>query len=254
MVSWNVLADAYVRREYYPHTLPSVLDRAGRRRAVAERLGTFAKVDILCLQEVDTALFTLAEERLTDSTGRLFKKRGKGEGCAIFVRHALTSDPVWKELVFSDHSTHIALGVTFAGVTIVCTHLKWEPEGTPVDVHRGRVQMREILDTWSSGARIICGDFNADPNSHVLALARERGLNDAYASLPEAYTCNANGKKARIDFILHSADFTATPSPIALVEDDTPLPSDTEPSDHLAIEALLDRQDRESSRKLVDRT
>ena len=35
----------------------------------------------------------------------------------------------------------------------------------------------------------------AHQNPDVVALARSRGLEDAYASVPEAYTCNANNKK-----------------------------------------------------------
>ena len=242
VVSWNVLADAYVRREYYPHTTPEVLDRAKRRRAVAERLAKLADADVICLQEIDSALFALAEEKLPGSTGRLFRKRGRGEGCAVFVRHALTTDPEWRELVFSDRSGHIALGCTFGGMSVVATHLKWEPEGTPAESHRGRVQLAEILDAWTTSSKIICGDFNAEPESDVLALAKERGLVDAYASLPDAYTCNANGKKKRIDFILTTSDFVATPSPLPAIDDDTPLPSEAEPSDHIAIEARLDRR------------
>jgi mRNA deadenylase 3'-5' endonuclease subunit Ccr4 len=241
VVSWNVLADAYLKDERYPHTPPPVLERAARRRAVKERLAAYAKVDVLCLQEVDTALFAVAEQALPSSRSRHFKKRGRGEGSAIFVREALTTDPEWHELVFSDRSGHVALAVTFAGVTVVSTHLKWEPPGTPAAAHRGRVQLGEIFDAWPSGSRIVCGDFNAEPESDVLQLAAARGYSDAYASMPEAYTCNANGKKKRIDFILHSPDFTATPSRIPDVADDTPLPSEKEPSDHVAIEARLDR-------------
>jgi hypothetical protein len=66
-------------------------------------------------------------------------------------------------------------------------------------------------------------------------------MHDAYAKLPQAFTANANGRKKRIDFILYSDDFGATPAPIAPIGDDTPLPSDTEPSDHLPIEVRLDR-------------
>lgn len=239
VVSWNVLADAYLRHEYYPHTPPEVLERARRRKAVVDRLGT--DVEVLCLQEVDAALFAAAEERLTDSVGRHFRKRGKGEGCAIFVRRAAAAELEWRELVFSDKSGHVALGVSFGGLTIVTTHLKWEPDGTATETHRGRVQLAEIFDAWPTGPRVVCGDFNAEPGSDVLTLAEARGFRDAYVSLPEAYTSNANGKKKRIDFILCSADFTATPSPVTRVEDDTPLPSETEPSDHIAIEARLDR-------------
>jgi endonuclease/exonuclease/phosphatase family metal-dependent hydrolase len=242
VVSWNVLADAYVRREYYPQTSPAILDRRHRRKAVADRLATYDKVDVLCLQEVDAALFALAEEKLPDSTGRLFRKRGRGEGCAIFIRQAVTSEPAWREIAFADRSGYIALGVSFAGISVVSTHLKWEPPNTPAETHRGRVQLGEILETWSTGPRIVCGDLNADPASSVLDLARERGLRDAYAALPDAFTANANGEKKRIDFILHSAEFQkVTPAPLPRVDDDTPLPSETEPSDHVAIEAELTR-------------
>jgi endonuclease/exonuclease/phosphatase family metal-dependent hydrolase len=242
VVSWNVLADAYVRREYYPNTSPEVLHRAKRRKAVAERIATFDDVEVLCLQEVDAALFALAEEKLPESIGRLFRKRGKGEGCAIFVRSAMSSNPEWRELVFSDLSGHVALGVTIGELTVVNTHLKWEPDGTPTDVHRGYIQLREVLDTWPSGPRVVCGDFNALPGSDVLALATSRGLLDGYASLPDAYTCNAENTKKRIDFILHTADFTATPSATPKIDDTTPLPSDVEPSDHVPIQVRLDRR------------
>jgi len=236
-----VLADAYVRREYYPHTPRAVLDPERRRRAVADRLFTYADVDVLCLQEVDAALFALAGTTLPDSIGRLLPKRGRGEGCAIFVRRALAGDAIWREHVFSDHSGHVAIGVTFEGVAVVSTHLKWEPPDTPANAHRGLGQLAEILELWSSGSRIICGDFNADADSDVAALGASRGLSDAYASLADACTCNANGKKRRIDYILHSPDFTAAPTPLLAIQDDTPLPSVTEPSDHLAIEARMDR-------------
>lgn len=241
VVSWNVLADAYLRDEYFPHTPPEVLERGPRRKAVVDRLERLAGVEVLCLQEVDGQLFALAQERLKDSTGHHFKKRGKGEGVAIFVRHALTQEPKFKEHAFSDLSGHVALGVSFADVTIVSSHLKWAPDGTAPGEHPGRGQLAEILDTWSTGTRVVCGDFNAVPTSDVLELARERGLQDAYASIDAAYTCNANGKRKRIDYILHTADFRATPTPLPEITDDTPLPSENEPSDHLPIEARLDR-------------
>jgi len=249
VVSWNVLADAYTKEEHYPHTPPEMLERGARRTVVQERLLKFAETaDVLCIQEIDTAQFTMAEDKLAGEAGlhvgRHFKKRGKGEGCAIFVRRSILNgaDPEWKELVFTDHSSHIALGATFHdGVTIVNTHLKWEPEGTPAEEHRGRVQLAEVLDAWASGPRIICGDFNAEPTSDVVALAAERGFQDAFVNLPNAYTCNTNAKKRRVDFILHTAEFKASPIPPAKITDDTPLPSASEPSDHLPIEAQLER-------------
>lgn len=241
VVSWNVLADAYLRDEYFPHTPPEILERAVRRRAVVDRLEQLAGVEVLCLQEVDTQLFAAAKERLRDSTGYHFKKRGKGEGVAIFVRHALTQEPKFKEHAFKDLSGHVALGVSFADVTIVTSHLKWAPDGTAPSEHPGCGQLSEILDTWSAGVRVVCGDFNAPPNSEVLAVALERGLKDAYATMPDAFTSNANGKCKRIDYVLHTAELAATPTKLPAIQDDTPLPSGSEPSDHLSIEARLDR-------------
>ena len=99
---------------------------------------------------------------------------------------------------------------------------------------------QELLDAWPSTSRIVCGDFNAEPESEVLSAATERGLVDAFASMPRAFTCNANGQKKRIDYILHTPNYASTPVAPARVDDDTPLPSDEEPSDHVAIEARLD--------------
>jgi endonuclease/exonuclease/phosphatase family metal-dependent hydrolase len=239
VVSWNVLADAYVRDEYYPNADPAAFDRPKRRRRIAERLAAYANVDAICLQEVDGALFFAAEEALPRSTGRLLCKRGREEGCAMFIRKDVAPEPAWRELVFTDLSGHVALGASVAGVSVVTTHLKWESPTTPPGEHRGIAQLAELLDVWASAPRIVCGDFNADPTSEVLALARARGLIDAYASMNDAFTANSNQRKKRIDFILHSADLTATPSPIPPISDDTPLPSNVEPSDHLAIEALV---------------
>ena len=89
---------------------------------------------------------------------------------------------------------------------------------------------------------VICGDFNAEPESDVLELARSRGLVDAYASVADACTCNANGKKKRSDYILCTNDFVPIPSPLPAIDDDTPLPSEVEPSDHIPIEARLERR------------
>jgi endonuclease/exonuclease/phosphatase family metal-dependent hydrolase len=242
VVSWNVLADAYVKGEYYPRSAPALFDRAARRKRVVERLSLYASADVLCLQEVDSALFAAAEEALGELSGRHFKKRGRGEGCAIFVSkaRAASDDLEWREIVYGDMSGHVALGVSFASLTVVTTHLKWEPATIAPSEHRGVAQLTELLDAWSSGARVVCGDFNADPSSEVLAVARSRGLVDAYASLPAAFTANSNETTKRIDFILHTPDLRSTPSPLPPITIETPLPSDDEPSDHLPIEARLE--------------
>lgn len=102
-----------------------------------------------------------------------------------------------------------------------------------------RAQLVELLDAWVRPGEpwVVCGDFNVGPESAAIAAARERGLGDAYAGLPRAFTCNANRRAKRIDFLLHSSELVAVPMDLRPVEDETPLPSFEEPSDHLPIVA-----------------
>ena len=67
---------------------------------------------------------------------------------------------------------------------------------------------------------------------------RERSFADAYASAPQP-TCNPHRRATRIDYIFVTAGLDAVAEPVPAIEGDTPLPSATEPSDHLPITARL---------------
>lgn len=240
VVSWNVLADAYVRREYYPRTPDAVLEPARRRAAVVERAAALG-ADVLCLQEVEAPLFEALRGRLAGHVGCWARKgRGKPDGCAVFVRAAL--GPVTDErLEFDDGTGHVALLVRLpaAGIGVATTHLRWEPperQGVPV------AQLETALDALDADLPwVVCGDFNAEAGGPVLEVARGRGLVDAYANRSDAVTCNANGRRRRIDFLLASPGLALTPLPVPAIDDDTPLPSAQEPSDHLPIGATVAR-------------
>jgi len=66
-------------------------------------------------------------------------------------------------------------------------------------------------------------------------------LADAYASMPHAFTCVANGRARRIDYLLYTADLMVTPGAIPVLSDDAALPSLDTPSDHLPIAATFRR-------------
>lgn len=246
IVSWNVLADSYVKPEYFPHTAPALLEPTTRRLRLVRRLTEIADdgADVLCLQEVEPEVFAMAEGALASFAGRWVSKVGKPDGCAIFVRRTL--GPVtFRELAFRDGTGHVAVAATIDEGTrttsIATTHLKWQAHDIPSETRLGRGELLELLDAWvTTGERwIVCGDLNAPTDSPVLEVAYARGFVDAYASMPEANTANANGRRKRIDFILHTKDWAATPAAIPVIDDLTPLPSETEPSDHLAIKAVL---------------
>jgi len=240
VLSWNVLADSYVRPEWYPYTPPAVLEPSRRGAALIDRLVTRAThADVLCLQEIEPAMFAVAAAKLGDHEGRFLQKQGRPDGCAIFVRRSL-GVPTFRELVYTDGTGHVALAANVSGIGIATTHLKWQSHEVPPEERLGRRELAELLDAWLRPDEpwIVCGDLNADSSSPVLENAFARGLRDAYASLPDACTCNSNSKRKRIDFILHTPGFAATPTPLPPITDVTPLPSIDEPSDHLALQAV----------------
>lgn len=240
VVSWNVLAAAYVRPEWYPYTPAGLLDPRAREARVVEAVVGHSAADALCLQEIEPSTFGSLVSRLDAFEGHLVQKRGKPDGCAIFVRRSLGT-PEFRQLVYGDGTGHVAAAAVVGGIGIATTHLKWQAADVPVDVRLGRAELTELLDAWVVGDEpwVVCGDLNADASSPVLEVAFARGLRDGYASLPEAWTCNSNEHKKRIDFILHTRGFDATPKVLPPITDVTPLPSATEPSDHLAIQVAL---------------
>lgn len=226
VASYNILADAYLRREYYPFTPEAVLDPDRRRKAVVERAAGL-DADVLCLQEVDAAAFQAFSARLGE--GRLLRKTGgKPDGCAIFAKGRRVE---WREHAYSDGTGHVALAAVAEGIGVATTHLRWDAEGRLAES-----QLAELLDRWvrPGEAWVVCGDFNAEPGSAALRMALGRGMRDAYAS---GFTCNANRNARRIDFLLHTAGLRAEPAPLDPIDGETPLPSEREPSDHLPISA-----------------
>lgn len=245
VVSWNLLADSYVKPEYCPHTPPHLLESGRRRAALVERFASYAgDVDFLCLQEIEPATFAVAAEQLGSAfDGRFAKKRGKPDGCAIFARRSLGA-PTFSELVFGDGTGHVAIAVNVGDVGVATTHLKWQSADVPPEERLGRGELVELMDRWLKPGEtwVVCGDLNADASSPVLAAAFARGLADAYAAMPHAFTANSNDQRKRIDYILHTRDLDASPVAIPPITDVTPLPSTSEPSDHLAIRAALTRR------------
>jgi endonuclease/exonuclease/phosphatase family metal-dependent hydrolase len=121
-----------------------------------------------------------------------------------------------------------------ARVVVANTHLEWHPEDAEEDAKHGLFQAEELLGGMDGqDARIICGDFNAAPDSATLERFRRAGFIDPHP--PSLATYNAAGKPVKLDYTLHSSDLIATPSPTTLVVPATALPSPVEPSDHVPL-------------------
>lgn len=233
IVSYNVLADCYVKPEMFPLVRPEHLDRGYRRRLLIERLVGYA-ADVICLQEVEEEVFGELQTRLTGYQGVLARKGGgKPDGCATFVRGRSASH---QPRPYSDGTGHVALVTLLEDVAVVNTHFKWGSATSRV----GLDQAVELLDGLDSGVDwIVCGDFNAAPDSALVAEFHRRGFADAYASIG-GDTCNSNSTPKRIDYFMHRG-LRSMPLPLPAIDGRTPLPSETEPSDHLAIRATFAR-------------
>ncbi len=250
VATYNILADAYIKPEFYTRCDPAVFVSANRHPRIVERV-VGLDADVICLQEVDSAMFDLLNTKLMPLGYRGLwdqKGRGKPDGCATFIRRP------WKFITayssaFRDgagprgrHSGHVwnhpLIKRDGRTVLIVNTHLKWDPPDTAKEDKIGLVQAEEILMNFGKASypRIVCGDFNAEPNSDVLDVFRAAGFVDPHPR--RAFTFNSGGPARKIDYILHSADLLATPllSAVTLVNE-TVMPSEIEPSDHLPLRA-----------------
>lgn len=252
MASYNVLADAYIKPEWFPRTPADLLQPQRRREALARRiLGLDA--DIVCLQEVEPDSFAALQRELEPHryTGVLaLKQQGRPDGCAVF--HRLEGYLGHRAHYFQDRledgriSGHLALVVDFEvggePLSVACTHLRWDRPDRPVEQHQGMQQATELLQEQvlrkPEHLWVVCGDFNAQPGDPLVRAFTAAGLVDAYGGRHQP-TCNANDRAKAIDYLFHSRALRAQPDRLPELEDKTPLPSDTEPSDHLPIAARL---------------
>jgi endonuclease/exonuclease/phosphatase family metal-dependent hydrolase len=116
---------------------------------------------------------------------------------------------------------------------------------TRLDTHLGSRKITELLGARASIAPgcsswIIVGDFNVSVESPIVRAVRAAGFVDAYQDQATAFTCNPNGLAKRIDYLFHTPDIRSEAFGLPRIDDQTPLPSREEPSDHLAVLAQFD--------------
>ncbi len=249
LVTWNVLATAYIRATFYPRTPVWCLDPEWRHPRITLRAISF-DADVLCLQEVDADVFGALYARLASAGyfGELALKEGKPEGCATFVRQGCFTKIESRRVAYHDgggaaDSGHIAHVVTAdhdgARVTFLNTHLKWDPPRTPVEQQWSMKQAREALDVLAdtkAAAEIVCGDLNVTPESDVVRALQAAGFDYAHKD-GEVMTCNSNSVAKLIDYVFFRGVLRVVGQRPRVIDGRTPLPSDDEPSDHLPLVA-----------------
>ncbi len=246
LLTWNVLADAYVQPRFYPHTAPALL-RPGARTAQIVELLAASPADIACLQEAEPALIE-ALRLGGDWDVHYASKVGRPDGCALLARRAVVLEAV-RTIELADgapdraNSGHIALCATLRDGTARCevatSHLKWDPPNTAFDQRWATRQVRHLVsELVDLEHAIVCGDLNVEATDRAYQMLIEAGLVDSTG--PARYpTANANGRAKRIDHVLCGRALRVTPLPVMTVEDETPLPSVAMPSDHIPVGVMI---------------
>jgi mRNA deadenylase 3'-5' endonuclease subunit Ccr4 len=257
IASYNVLADSYVKPQWYPNVDPEVLRWDRRKFALAERVERL-DADIVCLQEVEADAYAMLAQSLgAKSYEGVYAKKGrdKPDGCAMFFRQGWLRFAGAATVYYRDglqgvpDSGHLALIISFecewGRIKVATTHLRWGQEGKSPEEHIGYRQIRELIDERfkpdrTAYAWIVCGDLNSKSDSPVVKELVSSGFVDAYAGREQA-TCNPNRRAKRIDYIFHTSGLRAEPARLMEIDDLTPLPSADEPSDHLALVAAFEK-------------
>lgn len=243
-VTYNVLAQAYVFPDRYPLSPPEALEPARRRALLVERLRAL-DADLFCLQEVEPELFHELKRVLQGRfTSHLVLKLGKPEGCAVFAARArfewLGTETLRYQRTSGSHAPLaqlVHLRVDGAPLSIANTHLTFASDSTPD--HPGVAQLEELLakrDASPPATWLFAGDFNALSQSQLVKLAYASGLEESCRTQRPWDTTNINGRCRKIDYLLTTTGhLSAEPAPLPALTKTTPMPSLTEPSDHLPL-------------------
>ncbi|CAH6778946.1 2',5'-phosphodiesterase 12 [Phodopus roborovskii] len=206
-VSYNILADTYAQTEFsrtvlYPYCAPYALELDYRQNLIQKELAGY-NADILCLQEVDRAVFTDSLVPALDAFGLAGVFRIKQhEGLATFYRkskfsllsqhdisfqEALESDPLHKELLEKlalnplaqekvlQRSSVLQISVlqstkdSSKKICVANTHLYWHPKGGYIRLIQMAIALVHIrhvsCDLYPGIPVIFCGDFNSTPST-----------------------------------------------------------------------------------------
>ncbi len=249
VTTYNVLANRYIRPEYYPHTPSNVLDPPSRRARLVAYIEQLHS-DIFCLQEMEPEVFTALRDRLARQGywGELVMKgEGKPDGCALFFnrqRFELSRSfrlDYLATAIDEPLTGHIAQIVMLQegtrGLAVANTHLKWDAQE-----RHGLRQIQQLMEnlagcTAAHQGTIICGDFNVTPQAKVVRLLREAGYEYTHTAWPGVCTCNAHQRAKMVDYLFHNAALAAQALPVVAVANHTPLPGGDQPSDHVPVAA-----------------
>jgi mRNA deadenylase 3'-5' endonuclease subunit Ccr4 len=232
VISYNILASQYIKKEYYPGSNLEFLNNDIYRKELLTKYITSFNPDIICIQEYEKPYI---EDALTKKGYKSFVYPKNQVGLAIFYNNKI--DVIDNSLINLGNNK-FALKTIFKIAdkvfNIINIKIKWVPENLQQTKYLGYFQIERLLENQKSKNTIICGDFNTTNSGIIYQLFSNKQYKDIFAL--EAYnTVKANGKANRIDFCFTTSDATFRTTAIKGLSDTDIVPSELIPSDHLPL-------------------
>jgi len=276
VVSFNTLAQAYCKSEYFPWAPKAVTKWKHRFAALCVYLDA-TTFDIAALQEVDNFAEQWAPYARSRGYGAHYVPRtqatnAKKDGSAVLWREAAFEYVASRSVTYNALADGVGSGdddaranareryvrdcvgnLTLlrrssdgAEVLVACTHIYWDPAFADVKLAQTKMLLEkakefrdERQDETKSTVHLICaGDFNSTPSSDVYAALSAELRSVSHGAEP-AYTNVTPGFTDCIDYI-----FVSSGVDVALVRAQPAretlgqgCPNEDHPSDHLPVVA-----------------
>uniref|UniRef100_A0A0D9WG34 Endonuclease/exonuclease/phosphatase domain-containing protein n=1 Tax=Leersia perrieri TaxID=77586 RepID=A0A0D9WG34_9ORYZ len=265
LVSYNILAQVYVKSSFFPHSPSACLKWKARSKAVLSELKSF-EADLMCIQELDEydTFYKKNMENSGYASIYIQRSRDKRDGCGIFYK-SKSMELVQKEGIhYNDlvekyvHTDHVD------SVTSNNSSTKEASKKPDNNKHGDPNDPRFRLKRDSVGLLaafklndplIIAGDFNSTPGdkvyNYIVSANSEctdevpiklRSLYAANGGEPEFTNCTP-GFTGTLDYIFLSDGSSVKPTSLLRlprgdsVDVEGGLPNFQHPSDHLPIGA-----------------
>uniref|UniRef100_A0A6V7QYL0 Endonuclease/exonuclease/phosphatase domain-containing protein n=1 Tax=Ananas comosus var. bracteatus TaxID=296719 RepID=A0A6V7QYL0_ANACO len=232
LVSYNILAQVYVKSAYFPHSPSSCLKWKARSQAVLTELRNFG-ADILCIQELDEyeSFYKKNMETLGYSSAYIQRTGEKRDGCGIFYKPSsaeliLKEEIHYNDLVNSVDITEKGNNSTAETCTVLAekkmtllspivvanTHIYWDPDWIDVKLAQAKYLLSRLLQFRGHVSSefscippvIVAGDFNSTPGDEVYNYIVSSG--EAPIKLYSLYAANGGEPP----FTNCTPDFTGT--------------------------------------------
>lgn len=240
IMSWNVLADAYVVAGRYPLSPPALLAPGARWAAVAAHILEDG-AEVVCLQEAEEGLARILASELGPQWALSWCPKGAGrpDGCLAGVRRPWRIEEE-SRLEYPDSlppSGHVAqiLSLSQGGrrLVVASTHLRWAPPGTTAADHIGVHQARLLVARLDGpGPVVVVGDANDGPGGPVRAVLGAAGFREAHPRTASAIV-NGTGVEALDVMAARGLALTGVDAPAP----QAPMPGPHMPSDHIPLVA-----------------